>query len=103
MIAVWTDQAKEGKNHVAEYIRNKFGLKYKRKFIQDVDRTVRMLMRSPNVASFEELLSDLPSDYRSIVVNHLSKIIYRIHDDVIYIVDFWDVRRDPKTLASQIK
>ena len=88
---------------MAEYIRKKFGLKYKRKFVQDVDQTVRMLMRSPNAGSFEELLSDLPMDYRSFVVNHLSKIIYRIQDDVIYIVDFWDVRRNPETLASQVK
>ena len=30
-------------------------------------------------------------------------MIYRILDDCIEISDFWDVRRDPNTLADQLK
>ena len=41
--------------------------------------------------------------YRSFVMNRLNKIVYRIDDDVIYIVAFWDVRRDPDSLASEVK
>ncbi len=33
--------------------------------------------------------------YRSIVVNFLNKIIYRVEDDKILIVALWDVRREP--------
>ena len=40
-------------------------------------------------------------EYRSIVVGTLNKIIYYVDSDVIYIADFWDVRREPKTLAEQ--
>ena len=39
--------------------------------------------------------------YRSYVMNGLNKMVYRIEDDTIYIVDFWDVRQDPSTLAER--
>ena len=99
----WTDQAKKGRKQIADYIRDRFGLRHKRDFIQEVNKAVKMLMRLPNVGSVEPLLADLPKTYRSIVVNHLSKIVYRIDGDIIYIVAFWDVRRDPKALANEIK
>ena len=41
--------------------------------------------------------------YRSIVVNHLNKMVYRVLDDYIEIVDFWDTRREPKNQAEQVK
>ena len=40
--------------------------------------------------------------YRCVVMNHYNKIIYRITDDVIEIVDFWDTRREPKEQAKKI-
>ena len=39
--------------------------------------------------------------YRSIIINGLNKLVYRIDDDIIHIVDFWDTRREPKNQASQ--
>lgn len=36
-------------------------------------------------------------------MNRLDKIVYYIDCDIIYIVAFWDVRRDPITLASEVK
>ena len=41
--------------------------------------------------------------YRSYVMNRLNKIVYHIDGDIIYIVAFWDVRRDPVTLAGEVK
>jgi plasmid stabilization system protein ParE len=99
----WTEQAKVGRKQVADYIRDRFGLRHKRDFIQEVNKAVNMLMRLPNVGSVESLLADYPRTYRSIVVNHLSKIVYRIDGDIIYIVAFWDVRRNPETLAKEVK
>ena len=33
----------------------------------------------------------------------VAKLIYCIKDDHIEVADFWDVRRDPGTLANQLK
>lgn len=103
MRVVWTDQAKDGKNWVANYIRRRFGYRYTKKFMQEVDKIVGIVKQQPNIGSFEPLLADLPTSYRSIVVSHLSKIVYYVNGDIIYIVDFWDVRREPDALASQVK
>ena len=53
----------------------------------------------------EPLLSNRPMAYRSVVINKLNKMIYYISntDDVIYIVDFWDTRREPNAQAAQVK
>ena len=55
----------------------------------------------PDLGKLEPLLVKREKVYRSIVVGSLNKIIYYVDSDVIYIADFWDVRREPKTLAEQ--
>ena len=62
-----------------------------------------MLRRSPNVGSIDPLFADRSSAYRSIIINGLSKMVYRIDDDIVYIVGFWDTRQEPEAQASQVK
>jgi len=49
----------------------------------------------------DPLYADRAHTYRSIVINGLNKMVYRIDGDIIYIVDFWDTRREPVRQASQ--
>ena len=37
------------------------------------------------------------------IINGLSKLVYRIDDDVIHIVAFWDTRMEPEHQAAQVK
>ena len=41
------------------------------------------------------------STYRSVIINGLNKMVYRIDGDIIYVVDFWDTRREPVSQAVQ--
>lgn len=100
---IWHSQAKEGKKQVADYIRRQFGLKHKKEFMQEVDQAAKRLMLSPNIGFIDPLFADRPSTYRSIIINGLSKMVYRIDDDVIHVVAFWDVRREPVAQAEQVK
>ena len=70
--------------------------------MQEVDKTVKLLMRSPNVGQIDPLYANRAFTYRSIIINGLNKLVYRIDNDVIHIVDFWDTRREPKNQASQV-
>ena len=99
----WVPQAKKEMRLVAKYINKEFGKKAKDDFIQDVRDTSRLIGATPNVGQAESLLADRADMYRSYIVNRLNKIVYRIVDDHIEIADFWDVRRDPSTLADQVK
>lgn len=103
MKVIWQTPAIEGKQQVADYIRDRLGYKRKRMFIQQVNETVRKLMHSPNIGPIDSLFSDRPCTYRSIIINGLSKMVYRIDDDVIYIVAFWDTRQEPEAQAAQVK
>lgn len=79
----WVSQAKKEMRLVAKYINKEFGKKAKDDFIQDVRDASRLIGATPNVGQAESLLADRADMYR--------------------IADFWDVRRDPSTLADQVK
>jgi plasmid stabilization system protein ParE len=101
MRSIISDQAKQQIRLIAKYIRKEFGKKRRDEFIQEVRQTRRLIEQSPNIGPVEPLLEELPAMYRSYVMNGLNKMVYRIEDDTIYIVDFWDVRQDPSTLAER--
>ncbi len=99
----WTDYADMRRDQVADYIRDYFGAKYKNCFIKEVRKITKMLRRSPNIGSIDPLFADRSVAYRSIIINGLSKMVYRIDDDTIYIVGFWDTRQEPAVQAAQVK
>ncbi len=99
----WMPQAKWQVRDVARYIRKEFGKKVRDDFMKDIRESSRLIGHTPTVGKIEPLLVDCQDMYRSYVVNHLNKIIYRILDDCVEVVDFWDVRREPSTLAENIK
>lgn len=99
----WNDESKKRLRQVAKYIRIVFGEKAKNDFLLEVKHTNALLAQNPNMGPLEEYLSDLPSMYRSIVVRHHNKIVYRVVDDHIEVVAFWGTRREPKKQAEQMK
>ena len=102
MKVIWMPLPKTQLRQVAKYIRNEFGKKAKDDFLQEVREKSRLIGRSPNMGKAEPLLANRSIMYRSCVVNHLSKIVYCIKDDHIEVAAFWDVRRDPGAMASEV-
>ena len=49
-----------------------------------------------------ESYMDCPQAYRSVIINGLNKLVYRIDGDTIYIVGFWDTRMDDKEQALHV-
>lgn len=86
----------------AIYIRKEFGRSSRDRFMQDVRQLRKLLADNPHLGHVEPLLAHLPQMYRSIVFGRLNKLVYLIHDDVIEIVDLWDVRRDPAALVAGV-
>ena len=99
----WTDYAKEGRDQIADYIYERFGEKRSMKFLDDVDEAVDMIVRHPGIGTIDPLFADRSVTYRSIVVDGLNKLVYRVDDDVIYIAAMWDCRREPQAQAKQVK
>ena len=99
----WSPDAKAALDKTSDSIMERFGIKAKMKFKKEVRRVNDLLKTTPYWGPFEPLLADLPDGFRSIVVNHLNKIVYYIEDDTIYIADFWDTRKEPQSQAQQTK
>jgi plasmid stabilization system protein ParE len=103
MRVIWQEPAKVGRRQVAAYIRKEFGTKRAKKFKQEVDDTVKQLMRSPGIGRIDPLFSDRAMTYRSVIINGLNKLVYFVNDDTIYIAGFWDTRMDDEDQATSIK
>ena len=97
----WVPEAKAPYRQVARYINTKFGRKARQEFMQRVKDTESLIKRSPNIGHIDPLYSDRAVAYRSVIINNLNKLVYRIDDDIIYIAAFWDTRREPKAQAKQ--
>ena len=99
----WTDYAKGQKQQIANYIRRRFGVRHVADFNKDVRQSVQMIIRHPNIGIIDPNFPDCPKAYRSIIINGLSKMVYRVAGETIHIVAFWDTRREPQTQAQQVK
>ena len=99
----WVEHAKQQRDMVADYIRDRFGAKRKRQFKLEVHNTIDMLKQSPNIGKIDPLFVDRPMTYRSIIINGLNKLVYRIDGDIIYVVGFWDTRTDDNSQAEKVQ
>ncbi|MCR5039467.1 MAG: type II toxin-antitoxin system RelE/ParE family toxin [Bacteroidales bacterium] len=103
MKVMMTGFARQQFRKTAKYINGKFGKKSRDNFLQQVQRTKQLLGDNPYIGPEEPLLTDGSTSYRSVVVNHLNKMVYRILNDYIEIADFWDCRREPESQAEQTR
>ena len=103
MKVTWHPEATKGRRQIVSYIRRRFGIKYVKDFRQEVDQTVKLLSCSPNIGSIDPLFSNRSKTYRSLIINGLSKMVYFVENDTIYIAAFWDTRMEPQAQASKIK
>ncbi len=103
MKVIWHTPAIEGRRQVAAYIRKEFGTKRKRKFMHEVDDAVEKLRYSPYIGQIDSLFEAYAATYRSVIVNGLNKLVYRVDDDTIHIVAFWDTRMEPEEQAAKVE
>ena len=103
MRVIWQTKAKESRDKIANYIGQHFGNKHKIGFLQQVRETTRMLADHPFAGQVDSLFADRPMAYRSVIINGLSKLVYRIEGEAIHIVAFWDTRQEPESQSAQIK
>ena len=98
----WTYKARQERDSIADYIRESFGAKRKDKFLQQVRQTTKMLKRHPNIGPIDPLFADRPKAYRSVIVGGLSKMVYSVEGDEIFIAAMWDCRRDPESQVAGV-
>ena len=103
MKVIWSIQAKETLQQISIYIRREYGKRSKEKFINEILHVASLLENNPYLGQVESLLDEAEVEYRSIVVNHINKLVYYIHENAIEIVVLWDTRREPESLINELK
>ena len=103
MKIIWTESAQKSQDAATAYIFNEFGAMPLIDFYKNLDEIEEDLSDFPELGRIEPLLQDRSKSYRSLVATKYNKIIYYVDDDKIYIVDFWDTRREPKAQVSRLK
>lgn len=99
---LWSLLAYDAYQNIGEDIQKRFGYKARGDYERAVDETVRCLAKFPDLGKQEfELAED--GSVRSMPIRKLSKIIYFVEGDVLYIADVWATRQDPNILAARFE
>ena len=72
-------------------------------FYKEVEETVEMILRHPNIGQIDPLFANRTKTYLGVIINGLSKLVYFVSDDILYIAGFWDTRMEPQRQVSQVK
>ena len=102
MMVRWLYSAQRQQDLTADYLYVEFGEKVLVDFYQRLDDVEQQLSQFPEMGREERLLQNRSRTYRSLVINKFSKLVYTIDSDCVYIVAFWDTRREPKALTIQL-
>ncbi len=98
----WTNRAKQEYYSAISFGHLIWGIKAIGKLRSAVNEYSGLLRRFPMLGSIEPLLKERSLLYRSIVVHKHYKMIYMVKDDIVYVVDFWDVRKEPNSLTNRL-
>lgn len=103
MKVIWLPLAKKQLRIVVAYIHKEFGPSVKNSFLREVHNANTLIGRNPQIGKVEPLLDELPDLYRSFVISRMDKIVYYVVENHIEVVAFWDCRREPERLVSEVK
>lgn len=85
-----TPRAERNFDSIVDYIKQKWGEKTAKEFIQKVDEIFKLLNDYPLMGQVEN------NDIRGFQLSRQTRILYRIRDNKIIVLSFFDVRQDPK-------
>lgn len=90
MNIIWTKTAEITLNEIIDYIENDFGLLVAESYYSDVVETIKDIQNLPELFPVYQLKSDT----RKAVINKKTILYYKISDDKIYLLAFYDVRKN---------
>ena len=100
MRLIWSDDAIESVDKTADYIETNFGTARCLKFYEEVQAKADSLVLHEKLGRPDPDLKGGKYEYRSVTINKLSKLIYRIDGENIRILYLWNTRRNPMTLKE---
>ena len=96
-IIVWTQFAASELKSIYQFYKHNASITVARNIKERIYSSVKQLHNHPLSGAIENNLTDSEYKYRYLVENNY-KIIYRYHNNNIYIVDIFDCRRNPEEM-----
>lgn len=95
------NKAKQEMDFAYAWCGEYFGLSVADKYLDNLQHNIELLSSFPEIGLKEPLLADKSRPYRSLAVRPHFRLIYYVDEAqaVLHIVDFWDMRRDPRQLT----
>ena len=94
----WTKKAKEQRKDLFRYGYKVWGIAQTKSFWAALCLKMRMLGDAPYACAKEMLLENFLPEARSMVLHPNYKVVYLIDESTesIYIIGFWDTRKEPQ-------
>lgn len=99
---IWKKSARAKYKKTTRWYFDNMGRSAARKFMQGITEDVKRISTHPGIGKREPLLADQPENFQSLVSHRNTQIVYYTDNERIYIVDFWDCRRNPSDMANEI-
>lgn len=97
----WHPKASGDLNRIVQHCSRKFGKSTARQTRNQIWRDAELLQTHLHLGRVEPLLVGCTElEYRSLVVDKVTKIVYTVHSEYVYIHLLWDVRRDEGRLPQ---
>lgn len=87
----WTENAKQDLKKIIEYLLEKWSVEVAEKFIDKLDSILELLTISPYIG----MESKKKKGVRQILITRHNRLYYRVVDNKIILLDFFDTRQDP--------
>lgn len=84
-----TPRAERNFDSILDYLNEKWGEKTAKEFILKVDEIFKLLKNYPQMGQVEK------NDIRGFQLSRQTRILYRVRNNKIVILSFFDVRQDP--------
>ncbi|MBZ0247841.1 MAG: type II toxin-antitoxin system RelE/ParE family toxin [Cyclobacteriaceae bacterium] len=75
---------------MVSFIQKKWGLRTAKQFVRKSDEIFKLLKNYPRIGQIEN------GDIRGFQLSPQTRLLYRIRDQKIIILSFFDVRKDPQ-------
>lgn len=99
----WNSAAIEDQRAIVAYCKKQFGAIVSIEVRERIRHSAKLLKSHPHLGRVDPMLVGCTSlEYRSLVVDKVTKIVYTVHAEYVYIHLLWDVRRDEEFLPQSL-
>lgn len=99
----WRIAARQSYFKIAAFIKLNFGRSARDHFVETVKEWTDLLCKHPEMGAIDPLFADRPETYRYVIIANRSRMVYRIIENSIFVLAFWDCRRDPESQAKKVE